>query len=608
MRSFCLKLLKLAWIFFTRKKIMTKPLPMRPLESIEADIEGLIRLVHPVELLCQLSMLHLMHTEDEHPDVEEASRWQVRIEFLTWIILHGNFPTDFELGTEPFIDATVLDPLEQLLDEYFDTYAHSLVPGDSADPLQEAEERLKFRLKTATLYVRGEGLPYQIEDLSKNLYSPHDAWMLGNLGFTIDDAFLCAVGIGNLLSENISIRRDAARKQGTEAKAHYAELMRRKPDDLTSEERQAVAMLRSKANGLDRIVARIECFKMFEHLRESFSFSERDLEQVVGEKVPEERAQAFLKRMAQSIGDVVETPDPLGFNPLAKYPLILFEERYYLPVMPLLYEALLSTFHFDLWGDPAYKTIYDKARSDWLEQEAVRCLSGLLWGSDARWSLNYGPKRGRMELDGLVVYDNKLLLIECKWKTLTLDARMGDIEAARTDIMKSIAASYEQAARARDYIRSANSPVTFLAKDGSEAVIDPETITEIYLLSLWGKGHLSFLAANPSNLVPLGLLTKDDYPWALSVTDLAVVCELLESPSQLFDYLKKRDAVLRDERFIAYDEWDLLGTYLHGHLDPRNPLFENKYKISLLHNSTEIDQYLRSKNDSNLPRKEKPGK
>ena len=84
----------------------------------------------------------------------------------------------------------------------------------------------------------------------------------------------------------------------------------------------------------------------------------------------------------------------------------------------------------------------------------------------------------------------------------------------------------------------------------------------------------------------------------------------LELPSQLFDYLRRRREIQRDGRFHFHDEWDLLGVYLHGALDPLHPKFQEASEkgvngITLDGFDSELQDYYYSLSSSMAPH-EKP--
>ena len=84
------------------------------LPSIVARIEGIVCAVDPIELLSQLSILNLTHPAGVMPDRDDKARWQVRIEWLAWLILARKFEGP---ASPQVIDSRVLTPLEEALED-----------------------------------------------------------------------------------------------------------------------------------------------------------------------------------------------------------------------------------------------------------------------------------------------------------------------------------------------------------------------------------------------------------------------------------------------------------------------------------------------------------
>lgn len=302
------------------------------------------------------------------------------------------------------------------------------------------------------------------------------------------------------------------------------------------------------------------------------------------EKVP-----AFLRFFSCGFGQLPGSPSPIEFNPLVQTPLLLEGNRYFLFVPPLLWEAILNSPHYALIRDAQYRTIYDDARAAWLEQQATEAFRRLWPDAQIGWSLAYGPNAQRTELDGLILRGNKAIIIECKWKSLTLVARRGDSNALRKDITQSILNAFEQGRRARDYIR-ARTTAEFTAGDGTVLKVESQAVNEMVILSVLGRGALSLIAANPLEARALGLFKDAELPWALSLFDLLAVCRTMEFGGQFFDYARRRAAVIADGRFRLHDEWDLLEFYFAGALDTKDPQFANLNMVTFTGSGRELER------------------
>jgi hypothetical protein len=399
-----------------------------------------------VALLATLSGLRLTHAEGEEIDVDSFARWQAKLEFLTWLAA-----TRPSANTNAaVVDAKLIERVEGLLEEYFNDESLAVAGSDGdADPEVRSLQR---SLLVEAMHVRGEGTPEMVQFLqflARGIYFLHRDWFTANLGFTCDDAIEIADQIFALQSERL---RDAyerghaaadAVQAGWEAAAERA-VENRSPDETSLVE--AVA-----ERGLDWVTSYVGSNEVVSRMREVRGFTVDELSAAVLDAF-REKLPAFLQFFSRGFGQLPGSPSPIEFNPLVQTPLLLEGNRYFLFVPPLLWEAILNSPHYALIGDGQYRTIYDDARADWLEQQATEAFRRLWPDAQIGWSLAYGPSAKRAELDGLILQGNKAIIIECKWKSRTLVARRGDSNALRKDIAQSILNAFEQGRRARDYI------------------------------------------------------------------------------------------------------------------------------------------------------------
>ena len=183
----------------------------------------------------------------------------------------------------------------------------------------------------------------------------------------------------------------------------------------------------------------------------------------------------------------------------------------------------------------------------------------------------------------------------------------GDVKAALDDVDKAILAPLSQAKRAREYFWSPDRE--FVEKATGRLIsVESKNVSEVFLVTLVGSGAWAQVAANLPELAPMGFFADGEYPWALSISDLRVVTHCLELPSQLFHYLRMRYEVQRDGRFRLHDEWDFLGVYLFGALDPQHPKFadaKDANGILLDAFDSELQDYYYSLS-ANVPLADKP--
>src|SRR5437868_9960399 len=135
------------------------------LPELVEQIEELTRKVDPIELVSHLTLIFQTQSRDVVADREESTKWQVRIEWLAWLI----FSRGIVVPSDPqIIDARIIDPLEKLLDDYFGSVALTLL--EPAPGLSTEQNELHSDIRLEALFVRGEGFQYQIERSAIELF------------------------------------------------------------------------------------------------------------------------------------------------------------------------------------------------------------------------------------------------------------------------------------------------------------------------------------------------------------------------------------------------------------------------------------------------------
>ena len=553
----------------------------RRARDAEARILAVAGQVDPRALLATLTTLHLTHREDQQPDVDEAARWQVKLEYLAWALATRPLPSKVKLS---IVDARVLEPLEAALEEYVGGVITGLIIADTgSNPVMQS---IQDSVRIDALLVRGEGSPQLIKYLARGLYGQHDEWFANNLGFTIEQAFTFAHTIFALNADKLHLARKSARAITNDFYDRFQRILAKPRGTWRLDE--SLFVDHALAQGVSNAANLSGGAHLFANIGETRGFAESELLKRLA-PVDHPACRAFLRCFSTEFGTITESPTLLAFNPLVRTPLLIAEGAYFLFVPPLLWDAVLNGPHYHLLADAAFAPVYNAARGEWLEKEVMAGLARTWPTGQAAWSLEYGPKKHRQQLDGLVLHHRKLLLVECKSKTLTLSARQGNADAWRQDLKQAIGDSFNQATRARDFIRNSATPVPFACPDGSTIEIDGQQLDEVTLISVFGRGALSVLAANLAEVASAtGMFSPGDYPWALSLVDLLGVSRTMEYEGQLLDYLRRRAAVVSSGRFAVHDEWDFLDLYFAGRLDVHDPEFAKYHRVGFTSSSDQV--------------------
>jgi hypothetical protein len=290
-----------------------------------------------------------------------------------------------------------------------------------------------------------------------------------------------------------------------------------------------------------------------ERLKDALTLSTKELKEKFGNEVTEK----FLSRFGTRFGEINQHyKEPLDFNEIYSKPILILEdEKIFAPVVPLLADVPIKTLHYNLITDSGYEPTYSKLRSDYYESQATQYLSRIFGANNVYLGLRYG-RNEEFETDVLVHFHDRILIFECKSKTLTLPARQGKYDTILNDFKQAIQSSYDQARRTRDYMNTSQVS-RFQDRKGRTIEIHKDQISRIYMCCLT-TDSFSGLGADLTNI--LQKEQDDDFPWVISMMDLELVSEYLTNPYYFLHFLGRR--IRYHGKVFSPDEMDYVGCYL----------------------------------------------
>jgi len=552
--------------------------------EIEANFANLVALLNqldPIKLISQLTLTFQTVPEDqfddESSDIHKWARW---IEFLTGYLLTHDYPQD----ARKEIDGRDLESIEDLLTKYFGSISLYLI-SERPNVGKDGEIDSVIHLaKNDSLYVRGESYPHQLRRVAHDIYAQHDDWFTQNFGFTISNALSILESIVDEYNRRINDEKQSCKERARE----YVEGLIQN-GEAKEEERKDLEV-------------GVGYYYYFGNSDAILSFTLEELIQFSG--FPKEICESYLKRLSQEFGyrnknypDTFNDPHLASwdYNTLYERPIVLHDNKYLVPIPSLFNEVLLHTFYYDLIADNEYwKAVGEKKYGACLEQKTAEFLKRIFPHSEVLLNPKY--PNGNELCDVLVLHDRNVLIAQCKTKRLRYDSKIGkDSRLIRDDLNKAVKESFDQGIRARDYF-SKNQPAKIEVNHG-HIEIDSKQISDIFLLSVT-LGSYPHLITRLANINPaLDLFSDNQYPWAISLFDLGVVTELIESPAMLIHYAKRRLAVERTKFDILADEVDLLGYYFSQGLYFKTEEFKKLNALSLSGFSTDIDRYIFEKHE-----------
>ena len=550
-----------------------------PPEAAFEQFETYVKKFDPIELLCQLTMTHLFTQEGFQGEAADTRRWARWIEFTAGYL--ATIPTRSE-PCEVFNGAHI-EEFERLILQYFNSFLYDSFNRPPDAPQWTSSERVLQSAKTYSLWVRGDAYPHQFFEYALELYGEHDAWFRANLGFTIQEAFRIFRAVTDELNLRFNESANNARANApAESDKHWGE---------------------AEAAGLTRkeLETRIAIHLHYGNGATLLQFTAEQLSQLSG--LPIGVCRAFLKRMSQSFGyrnlkfsDTFSDPlkAPWDYNTMDERPFIERDGFYWLFTNPMVPSVLFHTFFFDLMNDRSYCPRFEKARGKYVERKVREYLSRIF--PEHMILMNPDYPEGNEFSDVAVLHDGKILIFQCKAKGLTRDARIGaDFSRLRSDMQAAIRSAFDQAVRARKYIRSTDTPIL---KVGSvQSQIDGSAITDIYLINVTLMPFLIFATRFENIEEALGLFPEKEYPFSTSLGDLDIITEVLSSPAMFLHYIERRLALEKTTFGVDADEMDLLGFYISQGMYFSTEEFSNITGLYLNGFSNEIDEYVYSKHD-----------
>ncbi|MDD3607715.1 MAG: SEC-C metal-binding domain-containing protein [Candidatus Moranbacteria bacterium] len=258
---------------------------------------------------------------------------------------------------------------------------------------------------------------------------------------------------------------------------------------------------------------------------------------------------------------------PLSISSLHYKPFIEVNGRFYHFLHSGFEDKLTEIIEDDLFSKmPTKAGNIIKLRSERLEMNALDLLKKILCPEMIFKNLYYpdpNNSKGQAELDGLIVVDDLLFLIECKAGGMSESAKRGAPDSLTKDISNLIIEGQRQAERAEKYIKC-KEEVDFYDSSGktSQCKIQIKNFRRIFRIVVT-KEPLGWVGAQIANLSILEPSLSSSPPWHVSIVDLQVVSDIFEGLSlQFVHYLEQRLIAAKKTDLQQYDEIDHLALYL----------------------------------------------
>lgn len=516
---------------------------MRAEQEIFDELAGLCTspgYAHAIAYLCSRDNMIRYSGEMKAEDMQHlfSKNRLIRTETSTLIGLMLKNPIDYKLPApqvlEKYIEAT-----EALLDEIH--HAMSASFWQDLDPTKVAEAGFNpftsgAALREPIFYGGESAYSFQYRDFSPAKYANDDPWLIANKGFSIQDARNVVLAVSRLQDEKaISVMR----------------AMHGTPQETWT-------FLPGNAFSVQEVAdyGRIDPAIVEKVL---FAFA-----------IPPGAHNEQFKALHD-------------FNIANASPLICMPDGNFLLFhIYSLVEALYEVPFYWMGADKAYVSTAMQNRGVFTEQFAVERLRQVFGAENVLANIDIYESKGTKlaEIDVLVLFGNRALVLQAKSKRLTLEARRGNDLQIKDDFKKSIQDSSDQAYRCAKLIEEVK--CTFKDAAGN-AVTLPAGLNRIYVICLISD-HYPALSFQARQFLKFTATNTISPPFVMDVFALDAMTEMLSSPLHFLSYVDRRTGYT--DKLMASHELTILSYHLK-----QNLWLDGKHDMVMLDDdiSTDLD-------------------
>lgn len=415
-----------------------------------------------------------------------------------------------------------------------------------------------FCVQAEALWLNVRGDRYSDHDIPhlRDLLAPHDEVFRKLFGISTED-FVRGIG-----------RMQSALTYGlVDTLQEMAEFR----DELIGE--SIIEIERNSGDDLGTLMRQISQKEEWRHRRDSiagrfFGFDLFDVEKVT--KLPV----VLLEQLAWGIGEEKEffAPGqysgwPLRVLPISIRPFLRVEDRFYCFDLTNLTDQIYRVMQrLVVKIKPEYRETWNERQRKVSEEIPFRLLERLMPGCTIYKNVYYRAPTGTegktdwCELDGLMTYDDHLIVAEVKAGAFTYTPPATDFNSYITSVKDLILKPSEQAIRFVQCLKTSGGIDVHDAEHRRIATITKDEFRHITPCCIT-IDDLTELAARADKLGGIGVVVPKGV-WCTSVNDLRVYADLFDSPVVFTHFLEQRCRAAKEKTVELWDELDHLGLYL----------------------------------------------
>lgn len=417
----------------------------------------------------------------------------IRTEIMTLVGLMIKSPVDYTLPASHIVQEYITKT-EALLEELHQSMnaivASRMTPEKIAagyNPFAEGET-----LREPIFYGGESAYDFQYRDLSQRKYAYDDEWLKSNKGFSIQAARDVVRAIEDILNKDLI----------STLKTFH---------ETSVEERTLLPGF-------------------------TFSLSEVAKRAGVDSNTAAKVLVAFTVSSEERNGNFSAIHD---FNIVNATPLLRKgNDEYILFQWYSLVEALYESPYYWMSSDSNYTNIAAENRGRFTEELSRERLERVFGKgrvySNVEIIKSKSEKSG--EIDVLVIFGNRLIILQAKSKKLTLEARRGNDGQIRADFKKAIQDAYDQGYKCASLVFDSDCT---LIDANSKKVKLPANIKEVIIFCVVSD-HYPALSFQTRQFLKYEFTEKILPPFIMDVFTLDAIIEMLETPLRFLSYAHQR--------------------------------------------------------------------
>ena len=513
-----------------------------------------------INLLAQLTGMMKLGDPETYKE-SETNHLDVELEYATWLLLQLPDP----VGGSGWIDG---DQLKALVDDLQDLVRtvllyHSVRPSKASGVIDSLARQTRIH----AIAVRSPGYQHHLFELLRTLFDPFESDLAARYGFTLHDAIAACQAIRDHVNEAIMSLIDEGRRQ----RRRVPSILRNgTTDDLVAiglpEDVSRLLLVLPQTTREERAISYLvgRVWNSFHSAMvvDGLTIANRS-------NIDPGSASAFLDSFSLPFGQKrIADNWPSRYESQHLAPLIrLDEDAYFAHLNTALPWAVKPNLERKL-RDAGLWQSYERHRSETVEAEALRLLTAIMAGARSFRNLKYSmpDAHGNLvqyELDGLILYDEVLVVVEAKGGSFSAAARRG-APSLEEDLKEILGRAHEQAARATKYLRSTDKAV-FCTANGEELVLSLNDFPRIIEVAVT-LDPISAFVANWAGILESQDLEASHFRWFVELLHLRIIAEVIEFGPQFVHYV---DCLSRVPPGVLdfKDVLDTLGRYFNNGLN-----------------------------------------